>query len=134
MWDEWKTAYLVHKLWNRDPRRMDALTIIKMGVYNNSDLASKLFHTPIGILEKGAQADLIFVDYHPYTTLTVDNLPWHIIFGFQESMVTTTIIAGKVLMQDRMLLNLDEEAITSKARKMAPKIWARYFEQRGMNL
>ena len=133
MWEEWKAAYLAHKLWNRDPRRMDASAVIKMGVYNNSDLASMLFRTPIGVLVKGAQADLIFVDYHPYTPLTVDNLPWHIIFGFHESMVTTTIVAGKVLMDDRKLINLDEEAITSKAREMAPKIWARYIEQRGIN-
>lgn len=131
MWEEWKTAYLVHKLWNRDPRRMNALDVVRIGAYNNAALAGAFFQTPIGVLEEGAQADLIFVDYHPFTPLTLDNLPWHIIFGFDESMVTTTIIAGTVLMHNRELLTIDEEAITARAREIAPKIWARYNELQG---
>ena len=69
---------------------------------------------------------MIFVDYHPHTPVTVDNLPWHIVFGFHESMVTSTIVGGKVLMQDRQILSLDEEAITAHAREMAPAVWKRY--------
>jgi len=41
-------------------------------------------------------------------------------------MVTTTIVAGEILMYDRKLLTLDEEAITSNARQRAPEVWARY--------
>lgn len=132
MWEEWKTAYLAHKLWNRDPRRMSADEVVQMGAYNNSELASRLFHSQIGTLAEGAQADLIFVDYHPYTPLNVENLPWQIIFGFHESMITTTIVRGEILMQDRRLLTLDEEEICSKAMEVAPKVWARYFAQRGV--
>ena len=132
MWEEWKAVYLAHKLWKRDPRMMAADEVVRMGVYNNARLASMLFQTQIGAIAVGAQADLIFVDYHPYTPLTVGNLPWQIIFGFHESMVTTTIVAGKVLMRDRQLLTLDEEAITAEAMEIAPQVWSRYFEQRGM--
>ncbi|OGO26542.1 MAG: hydrolase [Chloroflexi bacterium RBG_16_52_11] len=129
MWEEWKTAYLVHKVWNRDPRRMNGANVVEMGVYNNAALAGKFFtDAPLGLISPGASADLIFVDYHPHTPLTAGNLPWHIIFGFNESMVTTTIVAGKVLMQDHRLLTLDEEAITSRARQLAPGVWSRYEE------
>jgi hypothetical protein len=41
-------------------------------------------------------------------------------------MVTTTIAAGKVLMQDRQLLTLDEPAIAAQARELAPQVWERY--------
>lgn len=127
MWTEWKTAYLLHKIHHRDPRRMNGMDIIKMGVTNNSALAGALFpNAPIGEISLGAHADLIFVDYHPLTPLTPGNLPWHILFGFHESMVTTTIVAGKVLMRDRQLLTLDEKAITSKALESAPGVWERY--------
>jgi putative selenium metabolism protein SsnA len=132
MWEEWKAAYLAHKLWNRDPRRMNAEQVVQMGIYNNSALASMLFQGQVGTLTEGAQADLIFVDFHPFTPLSTDNLPWQIIFGFHESMVTTTIVGGKILMQDRKLYTLDEEEICSKAMELAPKIWARYFAQRGI--
>jgi hypothetical protein len=66
------------------------------------------------------------VDYHPYTPLSAGNLPWQIIFGFQESMITSTLVDGKFLMKDRELLTLDEEAIASEARALAPEIWSRY--------
>jgi putative selenium metabolism protein SsnA len=127
MWEEWKTSYLVHKLWNRDPRRMNGMDVIQMGIYYNAALAGMIFpKAPIGIITPGAYADLIFVDYHPYTPLTAGNLPWQIIFGFNESMVTTTIVNGQVLMRDRQLVTLDEEKIAAEARTMAPKIWERY--------
>lgn len=127
MWEEWKTAYLAHKLWSRDPRRMSGMDVARMAVYNNAWLAGRLFpESPLGILMPGAHADLIFVDYHAFTPLTADNLPWHVIFGFHESMVTTTIVAGKVLMRDRQLLTLDEAEIAARARQQAPAVWGRY--------
>ena len=127
MWEEWKTAYLAHKLWNHDPRRMSGTDVVQMAVYNNALLAEQQFDVgPIGSIIPGAQADLIFVDYHPFTELTAGNLPWQIIFGFHESMITTTIAAGKVLMRDRQLLTLDEEKITAEARQLSSQTWKRY--------
>jgi len=133
MWEEWKTAYLLHKVWHRDPRRMSALDVVQMAVYNNARLAGSFFGSaPLGVIVPGAHADLIFVDYHPHTPLTVDNLPWQIVFGFQERMVTTTIAAGKILMHDRELLTLDEDTITAEARRQAPSVWERYYAQFGI--
>jgi len=127
MWDEWKTAYLLHKVWHRDPRRFSGMDAVQLGVYNNAALANKFFpQASLGRLEPGAFADIIFVDYHPHTPLTTGNLPWQIIFGFNESMVTSTIVAGELLMRDRKLLTIDEEAVTSNARQRAPEVWARY--------
>jgi putative selenium metabolism protein SsnA len=127
MWEEWKTTYLMHKLAQRDPRRMNGAAVAQMAVYNNAAQTNTYFpEAPIGILKPGAYADLILVDYNPYTSLTAGNLPWQIIFGFHESMVTTTIVAGEVLMQDRSLLTLDEAAISAEARALAPQVWERY--------
>ncbi len=127
MWDEWKTAYLLHKVHHRDPRRMKGYDVQQMAIYNNAALANVFFaESPMGQLIPGAYADIIFVDYQPNTPMSAGNLPWHIIFGFQQSMVTTTIVAGKLLMKDRQLLMLDEKEIGVKAREIAPKVWERY--------
>jgi putative selenium metabolism protein SsnA len=130
MWEEWKAAYLLHKVHHRDPRRMGGYDVTQMAIYNNAALAGLFFPAaPIGQVIPGAVADLIFVEYHPYTPLTDGNLPWHIIFGFQQSMVTTTMAAGKVLMKDRKLLTLDEEEIAARAREIAPRVWKKYEEE-----
>ena len=127
MWEEWKAAYLLHKVAHRDPRRAGGYTITQMAVTNNAALANVFFpQAPLGVLSPGAFADIIFVDYQPTTPLTAGNLPWHIIFGFESSMVTTTICGGKVLMKDRQLLFLDEAEITAKSRELAKKVWERF--------
>ena len=129
MWQEWKEAYLVHKHTQGDPRRMGGYTITKMAVENNAALVSEVFDgLKIGEISEGAAADLIFVDYHPFTSLTAGNLPWHILFGFQESMVTATIVAGKPLMYQRALLTLDEEAIAAKGMEVSQQTWRRFEE------
>jgi cytosine/adenosine deaminase-related metal-dependent hydrolase len=108
------------------------MDIIQMGVRNNAALANVyLPEAPLGVIKPGAAADLIFVDYHPHTPLTAGNLPWQIIFGMQESMITATMVAGEFLMRDRELLTLDEEKITREARELAPEIWSRYEEHVG---
>jgi len=130
MWEEWKTAYLLHKVHHRDPRRMGGYDVVQLAIYNNAALANVFFPSAtIGQLVPGAFADIIFVQYHPNTPLTAGNLPWHIIFGFQQSMVTTTIVAGKVLMKDRELLTLDEVEIGAKAQTIAPRVWERYQKE-----
>jgi putative selenium metabolism protein SsnA len=130
MWEEWKAAYLVHKVWHHDPRRMNGYDVTQLAIYNNAALANVFFpDAPIGQITPGAFADLIFVDYHAPTPLTPGNLPWHILFGFQQSMVTTTIVGGEVLMKDRELLTLDEAEIAVKAKELATNVWSRYEEK-----
>jgi len=135
MWEEWKAAYLLHKVWNRDPRRANGADIAEIAIQNNAALASLLFPaSPPGLLMPGAAADIIFVDYQPPTPVHAGNLSWHIIFGFEASMVTTTIVAGKALMRDRKLLTLDEKAISARARELAPAVWERYHSIVGATL
>lgn len=125
MWDEWRTCYLAHKLWKRDPRAMPGDKVIQMGVYNNAIMASHFFNAKIGVITPGAKADLILVDYEPITEMNEGNLPWHILFGFRDSMVTMTMVNGKILMKNRKLL-LDEENISAEAMRLSKEVWKRY--------
>lgn len=127
MWAEWKAAYLLHKVVNRDPRRADGMTIAQMAWDNNARLLQQFFpERTIGEVRPGAAADLILVDYQPFTPLNAGNLPWHLLFGFEASMITTTICAGRVLMRDRQLLTLDESEIAAEALALASGVWERY--------
>ena len=129
MWAEWKSAYFMHKLAHRDPRRANGMDIVQMAIYNNAALADMFWpDLPMGKLEVGTAADVIFVDYHATTPLSAGNLPWHIIFGFESSMVTTTIVSGKLLMSDRQLLTLDEVEIAARSRELAAGVWTRFEE------
>ena len=125
---EMKTAYLLHKSARRDPRVMGADKVLQMAYANNAKIAQIFWKPRVGELSVGAFADIILLDYIPYTPLTAGNFPWQLIFGIDGAHVTHTICAGKVLMQDRTLLTLDEEAIAAKAKEAAKRVWKRVQE------
>ncbi len=128
MFIEMQVAYLMHKLHARDPRIMPADQVIRMTFANNARLARLFWDRPLGALEPGALADIILLDYQPFTPLTDGNFPWHIIFGMDGSQVTHTICNGQMLMCDRQLLTLDEMAIVACARERAKAVW-RYVRE-----
>jgi len=99
---------------------------MRLAYENNAQIASLFWPKPLGALIPGAYADIVFLDYYPYTPLTAGNLPWQIIFGVDGSHVTTTIVGGQVLMRDRVLLMLDEERIAAQARELAPRVWRKF--------
>ncbi len=126
MFAEMKAAYLVHKLAQRDPRAMPGDVVMRLAFDANAALARIFWpEQTLGVLAEGASADLIIINYHPITPLTAGNLPWHLLFGYEASMITGTVCAGQVLMRDRQLLTLDEEAITARAREHAAHLWQR---------
>jgi len=75
MWDEWRTCYLAHKMWSQDPRRMGADQVVDIAAYNNARMATQFFNGKIGVIQEGALADLILVDYTPITSLHAGNFP-----------------------------------------------------------
>ena len=127
MWAEWKAAYLLQKVVTRDARSANGADIATVALRNNAALAQQHFpDQPIGCLAVGAVADLTVVDYQPFTPLTSGNFPWHVLFGFESSMVTHTMVAGNWLMRDRQILTLDEKEIQKEALALAPDIWQEY--------
>jgi putative selenium metabolism protein SsnA len=128
MFTEMAVAYLAHKQASGDPRTLPADQVVQMAWDHNARIARVFFPglgPQFGLLAKGAPADLILVDYDPPTPLNTGNLPWHVVFGIDGSMVDTTIVGGKVLMRNRELLTLDEGEIMAKARELAGKLWRR---------
>jgi cytosine/adenosine deaminase-related metal-dependent hydrolase len=128
MFSEMKTAYLLHKSNLRDPRVMGADRVVEMAYANNAKICANFWDAPVGELAVGAYADIILLDYAPYTEMSAGNFPWHVIFGVDGSNVTHTICGGQVLMQDCELVGLDEQAITAKAMQLSQQVWKRVQE------
>lgn len=125
MFTEIHTAYLLHRVSKGDPRVMPGDRLMEMAFNHNATIAGLFFSKTVGALAPGALADIILLDYYPYTPLTGGNYPWQLIFGMDGSHVTHTICGGEILMKDRQLLTLDEAAIAAQAMELAPAIWQR---------
>jgi len=119
-----RCAYLLHRLENRDPR-VAFCEAPRLLLWNNAAIAARFFPMRLGAIEKGAAADFAILDYIPPTTLEAGNFLGHFIFGMVDAVVDTTIVAGKILMQNKQILSLDEEEIAARSRKLAAKVWSR---------
>jgi putative selenium metabolism protein SsnA len=126
MFTEMMTTYLMHKMAQGDPRAMPGDVVMRMAYENNAAITSIFYPKPLGQLTVGGYADIILLDYHPFTPLSAGNLPWHILFGIGGCEVTHTICGGQVLMKDRELLTVDEEAIAARAMERAERVWKRF--------
>ena len=90
---------------------------------NNAKIGAKYFPDKLGALEAGAAADVIVMDYKPYTPFSDANIDGHMLFGMTGRQCQTTIAGGKVLMQDRVLVGIDEEAENAHILEAAKKLW-----------
>jgi len=125
MFAELRVANILHKLIKGDPR-VGYGEVMKMCFTNNPKIVRNFFPKPLGEISPGAYADLILVDYLPPTPLSADNFLGHLLFGISSAVVDTTIVNGKVLMQNRKLVGLDEAAIAQRASELASELWERF--------
>ena len=125
MFDEVRVANILHKLANKDPRVAFAESC-EMLLGNNAAIVNRYLSKPVGVLEKGALADIIVVDYVPPTPLNTDTFLGHFLFGICEAHVDSTIINGKILMKNGKLTMLNEQEIAKKSRKLAKAFWSRF--------
>ena len=125
MFESLKVANLLHKHQQQDAAAAWAEPH-DMLFEQNADFASTAFGETLGRLVPGALADIIVVDYNPPTPLTADNLNGHVLFGMTGRSVATTIINGRVVMQERKILVADEQEVFGRARELAEKMWKRF--------
>ncbi len=92
---------------------------------NNREICAKYFPDPLGILKAGAAADVIVMDYKPFTPFSGDNIDGHMIFGMTGRQCETTMCNGRLLMKDRQLIGIDEEAVNARTLEVSKKLWGR---------
>jgi len=78
-------------------------------------------------LEIGAQGDadnnLVILNYDSPTELTSDNFLGHFVYGLDSRHVETVICKGKVIVENRRMVNVDEGEVLAFAREMGKKLW-----------
>jgi len=117
-----KVAYILPKLNYGDPRAGNDI-VEKMLLKNNRAFFERFFNNSVGVIEKGAFADLAILDYYPPTPLNKDNFFYHIIFGIRESAVDSVMINGEFVYLNKKLTKIDEREVNFKACGIAKKFW-----------
>ena len=76
----------------------------------------------------GKQADLIQVEYGETNQLPLYDIVSHLVYVLDSDDVTTTVVAGQVLMEDKQILTIDEAALRTSVADIANKIRAKLSE------
>jgi 5-methylthioadenosine/S-adenosylhomocysteine deaminase len=122
MWEEIRLAALLHKLKSGDPTAIPAPVALAMATRMGA--AAVGLDDVVGQLLPGKQADLIQVDFRKMRHAPLYDVPSHLVYVLDSQDVTTTIVAGRVLMLERKVLSLDETVLRRDVRAIRDEIQA----------
>jgi 5-methylthioadenosine/S-adenosylhomocysteine deaminase len=114
-----QTAFL-HKLATRDPRALPAATVLELATLGGARVLG--MERQLGSLEPRKRADLIIVNMSQARQTPLYDAVSHLVYVTRGDDVETTIVNGKVLMENRRLLTLDEAQVLAEARRMAEEV------------
>ena len=120
MFREMNTAAKLEKVVNSDPTLMPAPTVVAMATREGAHVLGMDQLT--GSLKPGMKADLIMIDLQSPHLTPLYNPYSHLVYAANGADVKSVFINGKMVMKDRCLLTLNEEAIMAKVCRIAERI------------
>jgi 5-methylthioadenosine/S-adenosylhomocysteine deaminase len=124
MFEEMDLAAKQQKLARMDPRVLPAEQVVAMATINGARALH--MEKEIGSLEPGKKADLILIRTDaPHATpmyAMKDSIYSALVYALKASDVDSVIIAGRLIMDHRRMLTLDEPAILAKARAYSVQV------------
>lgn len=110
MFTEMRAVSLAAKARSLDPKVMSADEVLKLATINPYKY---IFDEDINISE-GSLADLILIDLDNTNLKPQNNLISAMVYSMNGSEVDTTIINGKIIMENKKMKNIDEDLVASK--------------------
>jgi len=120
LWEEMDTAAKLHKLFWKDPKVVSAEQAFTMATVGGARALH--LENRIGSLEAGKLADIVIVDFDGLHQTPMYKVFSHLVYATKAGDVRHVIINGKIVMRDRNLLTLDENAIKKDANLYREKI------------
>ena len=118
-----KTSLLrVHKVASGDPTALPAQQALAMATRLGAG-AVRLGDS-VGQLKVGMQADIIQLQLGATHQQPLYDVVSHLVYVMDSTDVVTTVVAGKVLMQDRQVQTIDEQALRQSVAKTSNEIRA----------
>lgn len=121
---EMRLSSLIQKV-RLGPTSMDAKTVLYMATMGGARVMGK--EKEIGSLEAGKKADIILLDLNKAhcSPSFNENVESQIVFSGKAENVDTTIVDGKILMENRTLLLMNEKEIVESANRCIKRVWDR---------
>ena len=119
MFETMKFTALLQKGINENPEDLPAYEVLKMATING---AKALNLNETGKIEEGKLADLIIINMEETIINPINNIFAEIVYNVKGSNVDTTIINGKVLMENKKISNVNKKEIIQKCEEIINRI------------
>ena len=129
MFEVLKTTVLLQKVHHLDAMALQPEDVIAMACRGGA----RAFGSPaeigtaeeLGRLEVGANADIVVVDLNTVSASPVHRPVSSLVFCCSPADVTHVMVGGDLLVDDRTLTGIDEEALLEEARSVARQLFKR---------
>ncbi len=119
LFETMKFTALLQKGITKDPTKLPAYEVLKMATING---AKALGLDAVGSLEEGKKADIIILNVEEAVSQPVNNIFSEIVYNIKGTNVETTIINGKILMENRKMKKIDEKSIYEECKRIICRI------------
>lgn len=120
---EMRLAALIHKSYVNDPLVVTAEEAIEMATIGGA--VAMGIQDMVGSLEKGKLADLILINLHELGLTPHTNPVSNLVYSGNGEYVDTVVVNGRILMQNKHLLTLDESEVMKNAREHSTALMER---------
>ena len=120
MFEEMRTASYLQKVNDASSSSMNSYELLKMATIEGAKVLG--LENDIGTLEVGKKADMIFIKTDKIHLCPENDICTNIVYSANGADVDTVIIDGKVIMQNRKMINLDEKEVMKQVRKIAKRL------------
>ena len=120
--EEMDLAAKLAKITKMDPLALNAKAVVEMATIDGARALH--MEKEIGSLEAGKKADIILISLDEPNAVPMYDIYAQLAYALKGSDVETVVIGGKVVMRNRKLLTVNEEAAIAKAREYKKTIAA----------
>jgi len=120
--EEIDLAAKLAKITKMDPLALNAKAVVEMATIDGARALH--LEKEIGSLEAGKKADLILISLDEPNAVPMYDVYAQLAYALKASDVQTVVIGGRVVMRDRTLLTVKEDAAITKAKEYKKSIAA----------
>ena len=120
MFEEMKTAAYLQKVNTMEPSSIAAYDILKMATIEGAKVLG--LENEIGSLEPGKKADMIFIKTDKLHMCPANDVCANLVYSSNGADVESVLIDGKIIMQNRKMINLDEKEVMRQVKKIAKRL------------
>jgi 5-methylthioadenosine/S-adenosylhomocysteine deaminase len=120
--EEIDLAAKLAKITKMDPLALNAKAVVEMATIDGARALH--MEKEIGSLEAGKKADIILISLDEPNAVPMYDIYAQVAYALKGSDVTTVVIGGRIVMRDRKLLTVNDEAAMAKAREYKKSIAA----------